>query len=436
VVGGGYSSPESGPVPVVWKDGVMTLLPTLGGRGLATDVNANGVIVGWVDTDSATAPAVWRNGQLSVLPSLREFGGEATAIDDDGRISGFSRGYDADNLPTEWVGDVARPLPVSFGEDYIGVLGVNKSGRGRTSGYIIQRQFLDTGESYLITVAVGWQDGQFRTLQRPNGQGNSFANDVNAQGLYVGYSMDSGGYYVPTVWNDEGASELPHEAGRSWIAIGANESGTVVGVDYTDPFKPVPLVWQTADSPQIAMASVVAQRGTSVALTAQLFRAGQPVANQQVVYRVQGRKVGSATTDAQGKASINYRVPARAAGSLDVQAIAGLAGSTSFMRKIEIDRLSTTAGVAPSKVQRGRWVTLKASLRSTHANRPLAKQKLHFVIDGSVVGTARTDDSGFAKLRYLAPADLSLGSHLIEARYAGDKIFRSNIGRASLGVVR
>jgi hypothetical protein len=66
----------------------------------------------------------------------------------------------------------------------------------------------------------------------------------------------------------------------------------------------------------------------------------------------------------------------------------------------------------------------------------LAKQKLHFVIDGSVVGTARTDDSGFAKLRYLAPADLSLGSHLIEARYAGDKIFRSNSGRASLGVVR
>jgi uncharacterized protein YfaS (alpha-2-macroglobulin family) len=184
------------------------------------------------------------------------------------------------------------------------------------------------------------------------------------------------------------------------------------------------------------MKSIVAQRGETLTLAAVLTRAGRPAVNKTLVFRVQGQEMGSALTDAQGMASLSYRVPAHGAGALDVEATSRINGGVYALRKIEIDRASTTAGVAPSKAQAGRWVTLKASLRATQANRPLAGQSLRFLLGGNSVGVAQTDAKGVARLRYRLPADLPLGSHTVEARFAGDSAFRPNIGRASLGVMR
>jgi uncharacterized protein YfaS (alpha-2-macroglobulin family) len=154
------------------------------------------------------------------------------------------------------------------------------------------------------------------------------------------------------------------------------------------------------------------------------------------VFRVKGRQIGSAVTDAQGRASLSYDVPAHGAGALDVEASSRLNGGAHTLRKIEIDRASTTAGVAPSKARAGRWVTLKASLNATQANRPLAGQSLRFLLGGTSVGVAETDAKGVARLRYRLPADLPLGSHTVEARFTGDSVYRPDIGRASLGVMR
>lgn len=434
IVGAGWATADSRPQPVVWIDGVPSTLPTLGNGGFAQDINAAGDIVGWVDTDSFTAPAVWRGGVLTVLPALRENGGEASAIDQDGKIVGLSRGLEGDQLPTQWSGDQPTALPVTFGESYLGVIGVSKSGGGRSSGYVVQRRFLDDGSPFSVIVAVGWQDGGYRELQRLNEAGNSYAYDVTANGTYVGYATDAEGYRVPAIWTEDGVSRLPFAAGREALATGANDSGQVVGVDYGDVFNPIPLIWDLGSQSRIVMASRVASAGQTVALDATVLRKGKPVVGQSVRFEARGRVIGRATTNDKGVARLNYKVPASARGSIGLKLSAG--GSSYAVRQVEVRRASTAAGVAPVSAQRGSVTTLRASLRSAEVNRPLAGRELSFVIDGVVVGKARTDERGLATLRYQLPATAAVGTRELAARYAGDAGTVPVEARATVAVLR
>ena len=89
----------------VWKDGVMTALPTLGGNnGFATGANNRGQVVGWAENavhDSTCTPpqvlqfraVLWgpRRNQIKELPPLPgDTAGAATAINDRGQVVGIS----------------------------------------------------------------------------------------------------------------------------------------------------------------------------------------------------------------------------------------------------------------------------------------------------------------------------------------------------------
>lgn len=133
-------------------------------------------------------------------------------------------------------------------------------------------------------------------------------------------------------------------------------------------------------------------------------------------------------------ASLPFQVPVQAREPIRLQVSAG--GSGYAVRKVEIRRAATTAGVSPSSAQRGQPAVLRASLRATELNRPLAGREVSFLIDGRTVGTARTNARGLATLRFAAASDLALGSRELIARFAGDAETTATEARATLAVTR
>ena len=426
--------------PIAWENGLPVVLETKGFGGFAYDINKAGDIVGYVNTDKYTAPALWRNGELIILSGLYDNGGTATAIDDQGRIVGTSLGSSneaAVQSPTQWVNNLPTALPVTFGENYIGVLGVNRTGGGRSSGYVVEKKFIDNNPTdfYFVSVAVGWQDGAFRELQNPLGNGGSVAYGVNASGLYVGYTTaPENGPRVPTIWDKDGPIALPIEAEREAIAVAANDNGLVVGVDTTDRRNPTPVLWNLNNTATIQLTNIQAIPGQSVPLQAKASKNGVPFTNQPVKFKVDGKALNPVKSDAFGNATLTYKVPFSAKGKQVVTA--SLVTGKPVARNIVLGKSTTVAAITPARAIRNKPVTLRANLRANDTNVALTNRKLNFLINGKTVGSATTSNSGIASISYKIPANSALSTLPIEVRFAGDSQNKGNIGRASLTVIR
>jgi uncharacterized membrane protein len=107
----GRSYPKAGGYQaVIWHDGTPTKVPLPGEREeLLQDVNSSGTAVGWsyegsdTDTDSGPVPYVYRDGVVSRLPGVEH--GSAFAINDAGAIAG-----DAGGAPVVWPSATQEPI--------------------------------------------------------------------------------------------------------------------------------------------------------------------------------------------------------------------------------------------------------------------------------------------------------------------------------------
>ena len=436
IVGSGGSGAEDNE-PLAWINGLPVLLKTRGYGGAALDINKAGDIVGYVNTEQFAAPALWRNGQLIILPDLFGAGGFATGIDDLGRIVGTSGGVNdgsGGRVPTQWLNNQPAALPVTFGQDYLGNLGVNRTGGGRTSGYVIERKTLDGDPfGYFVCVAVGWQDGEFRELQNPAGSGSSVAYGVNASGLYAGYTTaPENGPRIPTIWDKDGPTTLPLAPGQEAIAVAANDNGLVVGIDTTDRRNPTPVLWRLNNTPTVELASLQATPGQMVTLLAKTSKNGKSVPNQTLKFQLNGKSLASVKSDASGVAKLAYKVPSSPKGNQVVTA--SLGGGKSVVRSIVVGKSTTVAAITPARAKKNQTVTLKASLRANEVNTPLANRKLDFVISGKPVGSATTSSRGMATITYQVPATTPVTTIPIEVRYLGDSQNSVAFGRASITV--
>ena len=87
-----------------------------------------------------------------------------------------------------------------------------------------------------------------------------------------------------------------------------------------------------------------------------------------------------------------------------------------------IVRAPVELSVANAILADGDSVDLKATLKDKTSGAPLPDQTINFKIDGKVCAVMKTDASGVALVKgHKAPSDMPLGSHVLEAVFAGNE---------------
>jgi probable HAF family extracellular repeat protein len=197
-------------VPFVWQEGVMSLLPTLGGNnGEAGEINERGQVAGNAEnaardsTCPATGsqvlqekPVVWSNGHIKELDTFRDDpDGWAFGINDKGQVVGAS--------------GICSPINP------------------------------DTGVYILSRHALLWERGRMTDLGNLGGTGatgpGNAALEINNKGEIVGVSdLKGDAHFHAFFWTPEKHIEdlgtLPGDTDSS--GLGINDRGDVVGVSF------------------------------------------------------------------------------------------------------------------------------------------------------------------------------------------------------------
>ncbi len=198
-------------VPFLWQAGVMTPLPMLGGNnGVVNMINNGGQMAGMAEnatTDSTcpttgaqklqSEPVVWENGQIQQLPTVGgDPDGTAFAINDSGQAVGASGQCSAFNtnvfinlLPIHallWQSGQVTDLGTLGGTGHgNGIMAVNLNNKGQVVGNSDLAG--DTNfHGFLWAENTGMQD-----LGTLPGDVNSLAIGINDAGDLVGVSLDA-----------------------------------------------------------------------------------------------------------------------------------------------------------------------------------------------------------------------------------------------------
>jgi probable HAF family extracellular repeat protein len=210
-------------LPFVWKDGVMTPLPTLGGNnGAAGDINNRGQVVGIAEntTRGPTCPAlgpplnvidqieekpvIWEKGEIQELPTFPgDPDGGANAINDHGQIVGASG-----NCPKGPEFALHALLWQNGALTDLGNLGGTFSFAGNINnrGQVIGASGLHgdtTAHAFLWTKDSGMKD-----LGTLPADFSSLAKGINDKGQVVGQSCDIGGNCRAFLWQNGMMTDL------------------------------------------------------------------------------------------------------------------------------------------------------------------------------------------------------------------------------------
>ena len=230
----------------VWRAGVMTALPTLGGEnGFAAGVNEPGQAVGWSETPvrdpTCHVPqvlqfraTVWESGRATALPPFPgDSTSAATAINARGQVVGISGECDvavgrrSATHAVLWDGGTVTDLGNLGGAFWHTPMAIND--RGDVVGFSNPPNGNIDGDSLravLWTSATGMKD-----LGRLDGDGLSEALDVNNRGQIVGVSC--GDVCHAVLWQNGVRYKLqdliPGFTDLLWSARSINDSGQITG---------------------------------------------------------------------------------------------------------------------------------------------------------------------------------------------------------------
>lgn len=232
---GNVFTPDQVSAAVIWDDGEITTLPTLGGENAqAYGINDDGVVVG----GSNSAPGGvyqacrWENGEVTALAGP-EGTSLASAINNSGQIAGT-----ASNRATLWDGDPTIDL---------GTLGgTNSLGRAINDHGQIVGHSTTTADGQLGaagTHAFLWEAGEMRDLGTLDGGAVSLAWDINGDGVVTGAAEHPDRADDPQLrlsavaWLDGEIVDLNEliPADSSWVlnsAYAINDAGQIAGTGY------------------------------------------------------------------------------------------------------------------------------------------------------------------------------------------------------------
>jgi hypothetical protein len=112
-----------------------------------------------------------------------------------------------------------------------------------------------------------------------------------------------------------------------------------------------------------------------------------------------------------------------------MQIMASLGGSSYVFRSLTVGKATVVAGVTSAKVAKNQQVQLKATLKMSDQNAPLANRRVSFLVGNQVVAQAVTNAKGVAVASYKRPVNTIQGSRPVSVQYAGDSKTRSAVGR-------
>ena len=198
-------------LPFVWRNGVMTPLPTLGGNnGGAGDINNRGQVVGIVENTTPESdcfnilqqakPVLWEKGEIHELPIFPgDTDGGANAINDLGQIVGTSGGCQSG--PTFalhgllWQNGALTDLGNLGGMQFTLPAGINNLGQVVGVSDLPGDTF--PGHAFLWT-----KDSGIQNLGTLPGDISSIAKDINDKGQIVGQSTDASGNSRAFIWQN------------------------------------------------------------------------------------------------------------------------------------------------------------------------------------------------------------------------------------------
>ncbi len=201
----------------VWRKGVMTALPTLGGNNsAATEVNNRGQVAGFAENTTADPtcvapqvlqfrPVIWDKGEIQELPTFPgDPDGEALAINDNGQVVGTSGDCEFDQGP-------GRRHALLWQDGTVTDLG-NLGGTMSNFPSDINNQGQVVGLSDVpsdVTFhAFLWQDGVMADLGTLLGDVTSLADSINSKGKVTGGSVDASGNERAFLWQSGVMTDL------------------------------------------------------------------------------------------------------------------------------------------------------------------------------------------------------------------------------------
>ena len=192
------------------------------------------------------------------------------------------------------------------------------------------------------------------------------------------------------------------------------------------------VVSQSASS--LSTVSGVSDFGGGATLTATLTssQTNQGISGQTVDFTLDGASVGTATTNANGVATLTNVPTSDNVGTHTGAVVASYAGSTNFQAAANASgdlvvnqagtSLSAVSGTAPV----GGPATLLATLTSTVTGQGISGQTVSFTLDNVAVGTATTDANGLATLTGVPTSDpAGTDPGAVVASYAGTTSFQA-----------
>jgi len=239
--------------PFIWKSGVTTALPTLGGNnGAANQINASGTVVGLAETATPDTncpapqvlqfkPVIWESGQVQELPVVAgDLNGAAFGINNHGQAVGASGdcGVFSPTLLVNLTALHAVLWDTGTSTD-LGNLGGTGRGQGNVAFNLNNRGQV-VGESDLpgdvTNHAFMWNsDTGMLDLGTLPGDVNSAGLGINDRGVVVGVSLDANFNLRAFFWQYGVMLDLntlvPADSPLFLIlACSINERGEIIGV--------------------------------------------------------------------------------------------------------------------------------------------------------------------------------------------------------------
>ncbi|WP_409199396.1 Ig-like domain repeat protein [Methanobrevibacter sp. DSM 116169] len=161
---------------------------------------------------------------------------------------------------------------------------------------------------------------------------------------------------------------------------------------------------------------------------------GNPLANKTLDVYVDNEKIGTVTTDENGKAKINHTfdkedefvITAEFAGDKVYEESTGK--NTTNVAKIP----TTTTVTVPDEITVGETVEIEITLTDEDGN-PLANKTLDVYVDNEKIGTVTTDKDGKGYINHTFDKE---SKPVVEAKFSGDELYKESEGKDNTNVIK